>query len=79
MLALEQAMWAEEAREQAGTGVAAEERLATARAEVAEAEAELARVQADGPANHRKRDPIDKVCPSLVLSGPLPSQVNNAP
>ena len=42
-------------------GAAAAERLAAARGEAADAEAELARVQAEGPANHRKRDPIDKV------------------
>jgi hypothetical protein len=55
-------MWAEEARESALQGAAAAERLAAARGEAADAEAELARVQAEGPANHRKRDPIDKVC-----------------
>ena len=54
-------MWGEEAREASAAGAAAGDRLAAARTDAADAEAELARVQADGPANHRKRDPIDKV------------------
>ncbi len=53
-------MWGEEAREAAAAGGAAGDRLAAGRADAADADAELARVQADGPANHRKRDPIDK-------------------
>ena len=47
-------------------GEVAEERAGKAHAEVAEAEDELARVQAEGPANHRKKDLIDKArssCP----------------
>ena len=44
-------------------GGAAGERLAQAQAEAADAEAELSRVQLEGPANHRKRDPIDKARP----------------
>jgi hypothetical protein len=60
VLGLESAMWGEEAREAAAAGGAAGDRLAAGRADAADADAELARVQADGPANHRKRDPIDK-------------------
>ena len=43
-------------------GAAAEGRLADAREELLTAEAELAKAQAEGPASHRKRDYIDKVC-----------------
>jgi hypothetical protein len=60
-LGLQQAMWAEEARESAVQGSAAADRLAAAQAELADADAELNHVQLEGPANHRKRDPIDKV------------------
>jgi hypothetical protein len=60
-MGLQQAMWAEEARECAIQGQAAAERLAAAQSELASAESELNRVQLEGPANHRKRDPIDKV------------------
>lgn len=63
VLSLESAMWGEEAREAAAAGGAAGERLAAGRADAADVEAELGRVQADGPANHRKRDPIDKARP----------------
>ncbi len=65
-LGLQQAMWSEEARESAVQGSAAANRLAAAQAELADADAELNHVQLEGPANHRKRDPIDKVCATCI-------------
>lgn len=50
-----------EGREAASDAAAAEQRLAAARLDAADADAELARAQAEGPASHRKRDYIDKV------------------
>ena len=61
VLELEQAMFDQEVREAQLDATAAQERYDKACAETAEAEAELARVQAEGPANHRKKDLIDKV------------------
>ena len=54
-------MWQEEVAESAVQGQAARMRRAAAEEEEREAVRELDRVQAEGPANHRKRDPIDKV------------------
>ncbi|CAK0744637.1 hypothetical protein CVIRNUC_001563 [Coccomyxa viridis] len=57
---LQQRMWQEEVAESAVQGQAARMRRAAAEEEEREAVRELDRVQAEGPANHRKRDPIDK-------------------
>lgn len=61
VMSLQQSMWGEELRECGAQGQAAAERLAAAQCELATAKSELNRVQLEGPANHRKRDPIDKV------------------
>ena len=60
MQSLQQRMWQEEVAESAVQGQAARMRRAAAEEEEREAVRELDRVQAEGPANHRKRDPIDK-------------------
>ena len=60
MQSLQQRMWQEEVAESAVQGQAARMRGAAAEEEEREAVRELDRVQAEGPANHRKRDPIDK-------------------
>lgn len=57
---LQQRMWQEEVEESVVQGQAAKRRRAAAEEEEREAARELDRVQAEGPANHRKRDPIDK-------------------
>lgn len=62
---LQQRMWQEEVEESAAQGAAAKSRRAAAEEEEREATRDLDRVQAEGPANHRKRDPIDKVLPRL--------------
>ena len=64
MQSLQQRMWHEEVEESCVQGAAAKRRRVAAEEEEREAMRELDRVQAEGPANHRKRDPIDKV-PSL--------------
>ena len=61
MQSLQQRMWQEEVAESAVQGQAARMRRAAAEEEEREAVRELDRMQAEGPANHRKRDPIDKV------------------
>lgn len=58
---LQQRMWHEEVEESCVQGQAAKRRKVAAEEEEREAMRELDRVQAEGPANHRKRDPIDKV------------------
>ena len=58
---LQQRMWHEEVEESCVQGAAAKRRRVAAEEEEREAMRELDRVQAEGPANHRKRDPIDKV------------------
>ena len=60
---LQQRMWHEEVEESCVQGAAAKRRRVAAEEEEREAMRELDRVQAEGPANHRKRDPIDKVAP----------------
>ncbi len=60
-LGLVREMLGYEGREAAHDAAAAEQRLAVARLDAADADAELARAQAEGPASHRKRDYIDKV------------------
>ena len=62
---LQQRMWQEEVEESMVQGQAAKRRRAAAEEEEREAVRELDRVQAEGPANHRKRDPIDKARPHL--------------
>eukprot|EP00208_Stichococcus_sp_RCC1054_P002912 CAMPEP_0206142900 /NCGR_PEP_ID=MMETSP1473-20131121/18579_1 /ASSEMBLY_ACC=CAM_ASM_001109 /TAXON_ID=1461547 /ORGANISM="Stichococcus sp, Strain RCC1054" /LENGTH=3025 /DNA_ID=CAMNT_0053538067 /DNA_START=97 /DNA_END=9174 /DNA_ORIENTATION=+ len=59
-LGLVKEMLGYEGREAAREAAAAEQRLAAARLEAAEVDADLARAQAEGPASHRKRDYIDK-------------------
>ena len=69
---LQQRMWHEEVEESCVQGAAAKRRRVAAEEEEREAMRELDRVQAEGPANHRKRDPIDKVpsCRTTPLSWP---------
>ena len=70
---LQQRMWHEEVEESCVQGAAAKRRRVAAEEEEREAMRELDRVQAEGPANHRKRDPIDKVpLPSMLRSSCLP-------
>ncbi len=65
-LDLQEAMLSQEIDEATAEEATAEVGVARANEEVNEAEAELARVQTEGPANHRKRDPIDKVRGALL-------------
>lgn len=60
-LGLVKEMLGYESRDASLDATAAEQRLAVTRVEAAEADADLARAQAEGPASHRKRDYIDKV------------------
>lgn len=60
-LGLVREMLGYEGREAGRDAAAAEQRLAAGRLDAADADAELARAQAEGPASHRKRDYIDKV------------------
>lgn len=66
-LGLVREMLGYEGREAARDAAAAEQRLAAARLDAADADAELARAQAEGPASHRKRDYIDKVSASPYI------------
>jgi hypothetical protein len=66
-LGLVREMLGYEGREAARDAAAAEQRLAAARLDAADADAELARAQAEGPASHRKRDYIDKVSTASTI------------
>ena len=67
ILELERTMYDHEVREMQLNAQHALERYDRACSETADAEAELVRVQAEGPANHRKKDHIDKVGCQLRL------------
>ena len=71
---LQQRMWHEEVEESCVQGAAAKRRRVAAEEEEREAMRELDRVQAEGPANHRKRDPIDKVPLILKIHMFLPGR-----
>ena len=76
-LGLVREMLGYEGREAARDAAAAEQRMAAARLDAADADAELARAQAEGPASHRKRDYIDKARAALSSRPPpaLPLQL----
>lgn len=60
-LDLQEAMLSQEIDEASAEEATADAGVVRANEEVTDAEGELSRVQLEGPANHRKRDPIDKV------------------
>ena len=71
-LDLQEAMLSQEIDEASAEEATADAGVVRANEEVSDAEGELSRVQLEGPANHRKRDPIDKVSSSfnVLLQAP---------
>ncbi len=61
VLEVEVAMLDQEVADGQAEGASVVERLAKARTHAAEADSELQRLESEGPPNHRKRDPLDKV------------------
>jgi hypothetical protein len=61
VLEVELAMLDQEVADGQAEGASVVERLAKARTHAAEADSELQRLESEGPPNHRKRDPLDKV------------------